>query len=359
MKYAFLFLIYDKFANNQIIKKLIDGHNTYIHPKYPDNVDQEFKQYIIKHIISTDWCNYSLVDATLNLLKVAIANDKNEWFFLLSGDTYPLYVGDEFIKQFNNIHHNLSIFNFKNTNDKLYKTSQWWVLNRTDVEIIISNISKYEKQFKNKLIDGCADEYYFLSVLKWSIPNYEFTNMPIMYDSWLNHTIQKSPQYFNYLLNEDWIQINKNKSLFVRKILPTFHIKTFIPKRKLYIIYIGSETVQDIPVNDEFDIILLIAIDISKINKELISRSIYIYNIIWKFFYESILNICIQPYIKNWELVIFTSENFNLSNYNSIDKYKQLLPYSKFNFKYKPLPNIKQFYYIKDPMLNLAFCIKP
>jgi outer membrane protein TolC len=71
MSIAFLFLTYDNFTNNTIIKKFIKNQNIYIHPKYPNNVNKEFKSYIIKNLIDTKWGEYSIVDATLNLLKEA------------------------------------------------------------------------------------------------------------------------------------------------------------------------------------------------------------------------------------------------------------------------------------------------
>ncbi len=124
-------------------------------------------------------------------------------------------------------------------------------------------------------------------------------------------------------------------------------------------VYIGTETNQDnIIFNDEFDIILIISISLDKIRTDLVNRSIYIFNIIYKFLYETILNICIEKFILQWELVIFTTEKFNMNNYNNIDKIKQALPYDKFIWRNKALTNNKEFYYIHDDNNELAFCIK-
>ena len=355
MTFALLFLTYDKFtANNNVINNLIKNNNLYIHPKYKNNVDDNYKKYIINDIIETEWCNISLVLATINLLKEAYKNKNNEWFFLLSHDSYPLY--DNIETKFNKIHNNKSIFNYKSKiiiNDrKYYKTSQWWVLKRDDVKIILDNNKyKYFKDFKNK----CPDEYYFLTVLKWNNKDYVYDNFQIMYDVWLEHTIQKSPLYFNHILQND---IN-NRSLFIRKITQNFSLNIYKPKKKLYVIYIGTETSQElhVPINNEFDIILIISIDIKKIKQEIISRAIYIYNIIYKFYYETILNICNEEYIKNWDIVIFTTEKFNLNHYNSLDKTKNKLPTNKLTFINGDLENNKKFMYIKDDNNNLAFCL--
>ena len=133
-------------------------------------------------------------------------------------------------------------------------------------------------------------------------------------------------------------------------VTPTFNLNIYKPKKKLYVIYIGTETTQYIPDNNEFDIIILAAI--KNIDSKIIERSIYVYNIIYKFLYETILSLCQEEYLKNWELVIFTTEKFNLNNYNSLSKIKQKLPT-------KNLQNKEEFYYITDNNNNLAFCYKP
>ena len=197
MTYAFLFLTYD----NPLYDLSNINNNIYIHPKYPSKVNHKYRKYIIKNLIHhTKWCDYSIVEATLNLLKEALDNDSNRWFILLSEDTYPMYNNDEFVKQFNNIHQDRSIFNYKYKYKYYYKTSQWWILNRSDAEIIINNKIKYSYRFQYRIQDGCPDEYFFLSILMWENPHYEFTNKQIMYDKWLEYTIQKNPIYFNNLL---------------------------------------------------------------------------------------------------------------------------------------------------------------
>jgi hypothetical protein len=228
-------------------------------------------------------------------------------------------------------------------------------LKREDVKIILDHEQQNHQHFKNLKI-SCPDEYYFLSVLTWNNQEYKYTNLQVMYDIWLTHTIQKSPIYFNYLLKDDMDNFIKKKSLFFRKITPSFKLDIYKPKKKLYIIYIGTETKQSIPENDDFDIIIISAINIKEIDPKIINRAIYIYNIIYKFLYETILNICQEEYLKNWEIVIFTTEKFNLNHYNSLNKIKKKLPTNNLVFQNGNLENKEEFYYITDDNNNLAFC---
>jgi len=341
MQVAFLFLTYDNFTNQNIMKKFLINQNIYIHPKYPNNVNLYFKKYIIENLIETKWSEYSIVQATINLLKKAFENTNNKWFVLLSEDCYPLMNINKFKNHLNKFDKSLFFFKEKN---KYWKTSQWWILIRDDVETILNN-------HINIIIDmkGAVDEYYFLSLLKKNNSNYKFINYPVMYDKWLNDTTQKNPQYFNHLLIDDIRYIKLHNCFFIRKITNLFTLNKYKTKKKLYVLYIGTETNQNnIIFNNNFDIILIISININLIKKEIINSSIYIINIIYKFYYDTILSICNQDYIKKWQIVIFTTEKFNLNNYNQIDKQPKLLN-NKSDIK---------FYYITDNNNNLAFCYK-
>ena len=234
MSCALLFLTYTN--PNKHLNKLIKTSNTYIHPKYPNRLKSKYKKYIIKNLIDpTNWCAFSIVEATLNLLETAINNFSNKWFILLSEDSYPLYNSNDIE---NILKDDLSLFNLKSISHNYYKTSQWWILNLTDAKTIINTRYKYIDKFKHKNTMGCADELYFLSVLNWENQSYKYKQAQPIYDKWLIDTIQKSPAYINHLLKYDYDEINKNNSLFVRKITKTFNINKYNNYIKLYIIYI-------------------------------------------------------------------------------------------------------------------------
>ena len=98
MKFAFLFLTYDNINNSEHIIKFIDKDNLYIHPKFPGNLKSNLKKYVISDLVKTEWGKYSIVKATINLLKEAYKNKDNEYFILLSSDSYPIYDKNSFIK---------------------------------------------------------------------------------------------------------------------------------------------------------------------------------------------------------------------------------------------------------------------
>jgi hypothetical protein len=318
MSFAFLFLIYDNFNNPSVIKKFTKNQNIYIHPKYPDKVQPFFKPFIIPDLVDTKWGTMSIVNATINLLSEAFKNTDNQWFVLLSQDSFPLYDFNTFISKFNKIHNNRSIFFLKDKENN--KTAQWFILKRPDVEIILNN----KHPFKLKIKLGGFDEYYFLTILKWNIPNYKFTNSQIMYDKWLTGVPQKSPQYFNYFLQEDLKYIKENNCLFVRKITKYFKPIVYLSKRKLFVIYIGTLTKQDFKLNPNSDYILLISIPIDMINPDFIKHSIYIINIIYKFFHETVTSLCHEPFIRHWKEIIFIPEIFDLINQSYILVGKQI-----------------------------------
>jgi hypothetical protein len=88
------------------------------------------------------------------------------------------------------------------------------------------------------------------------------------------------------------------------------------------------------------------------IKEELVKKAIYIYNIIYKFFYESILSIRNESFIQNWKSIIFTTEKFNINKYEKKDNEKKVfLGINKWNFIYDNKGNIA--YWIKTKHLKL------
>jgi hypothetical protein len=370
MSFAFLFLTYDNiifekkyitFLNNKQI-------NIYIHPKYPDLISSIFKKFIITNLVSTSWADISIVQASLNLLAEAYKNPDNKWFVLLPQDAFPLYNYNNFINRFNKIQNNrnLSIFKFHAKINNYWKTSQWWILNRKDTQIILESSSKYINLI-NRLSSSAADEIFFLSVLKLNNPNYEFINIRCMYDRWLKNTVVKNPIYFNKLTYKDIKLIKHQKSLFIRKVLPTFSVKKYFPRNKLFLIFIGDQTDQfkynDFVNNNDY--IIVTPLHISKINNNLLNNSINVINIIFSNYMQSIIAIftTFQKILIQWhDGIVYIPETFNIINFDKYFNTKssnyKLLNIDTNNSVINNFINNNKFYHIYDDKNNTALYLK-
>lgn len=321
------------------IKKILNNHHNnftfklYIHPKYKDDIDDNFKQYIINNLINTSWGDMSLVEASVNLLKSAF--DECDYFFLLSGDTYVFNNHDMFKNDITNDvnEDTLSMFDFMKNHDGLYKSSQWWGLNKHDANIIIKTQYKYKYYFVNKtiktLMKGAYDEYYFLTVLMKEVKNYKYINKKIIYVKWLQNTITKHPFTFNKITNVDIENINISGSYFIRKC--TLNFNNYLYKLlenindTLLIIYIGSETNQNTIINylseiKNIDLAIITSIDVDKLHKKIFDNCYYIIPIIWKFYNNAMLDICDDLLFKQWKQIIFIPEKYTFENMLYDDK---------------------------------------
>lgn len=171
-KIAFLFLTYDNILHIKQIEKITKNQNIYINPKFLNKINPEYKKYIIPNLITeTKWGKISIVYATLELIKEAYKNKLNKWFILLSQDVYPLVSLENIQKKLKN--QEKSMFDYNVDNGIYYKTSQWWILNREDIKIILNNYEEFnlihKEDFKDSLnstFEAAMDEIYFLSLLK-------------------------------------------------------------------------------------------------------------------------------------------------------------------------------------------------
>ena len=281
---AALFLTYDNIYG--FMDKCLENMNIYIHPKYPDKVDNKYRRYIIKDIIETSWGDMSIVRATINLLKSALSNKENKWFVLLSGDTSPTYHTSEELFYFLARSNGRSFFdvnpNYSN------KTSQWWILNRKDAETIVnSEIIKLDIE----KTDGAPDEFYFLTLLKKKDPEYEFNNFKSTYTEWLPNVTTKHPVTFNKLLINDIDSIRNYGSFFIRKTLEGFNFNSEDSiygslQSQVFVLTIGSETNQSeliskIGLFQKAGFFILALIPVGEINKEITRRCIKIYSVIY------------------------------------------------------------------------------
>lgn len=324
--FAFLYLT-EETPNIASLNKLIKTkHNIYIHAKYPAKVLPEYKKYIIPQYVQTKWGDYSIVKATIALLREALQNPDNKYFVLCSGDSY--FIKDK--KYLDNFSAKLSIFNFvRPLSATFYKTSQWFLLTRKDAETICNTANKYRTLRyggKGGVAAAAPDEYYFLSVLHREATTaaaYKYKNkMTTFVDNSFDETPVKHPYIFNKLTTVDYDNIHHDTTtMFYRKILnPTNYIPKLLrttkknSTRTLYFLFIGTETPQKSLlswIHGKDYIILTPHEDLKEIRHEILENTIGIYKIIFKFYKQYVVEICKnkRDFLKQWDSVVFVDEN--------------------------------------------------
>lgn len=296
---AFLFLTYDDILHNKT-KEFIENQSVYVNAKEPKNIS---KYNITSY--PTSWGAKSIVDATIKLLELAYKNG-HEWYVLLAYDVYPLVSIDEF-KQFLKFQ-TKSMFNLIKQYENEWKASQWWILCKRDVEIILNSRNKYDDyltkvnyMIKNK--EGAWDEVYFLSLLKYVSPTYSFLEYKTVYTEWMQNSRQSHPVTYNKILPFD---LEKMKgSFFLRKTTPTFTMEPFQLKRRLVIKIYGTQSKDYVP---EDDLILVSMIDVPE---DLRSRSLYIYHAHHSSVYINVLEILERIPVYLWKEVVILTESCN------------------------------------------------
>ena len=256
--YAFLFLTYEDLNRPEIWKNFFSKnaeHNIYIHPKFKKRVRSNFKKYIIHPHKETSWGDISIVKATLLLLQESFQNIQNKFFILCSDSCIPLYSFSKF-KRYIASFNNLSVFNLKEKIrilnrdiNYLCKTSQFWILNRDDAEIILRYQNKYINLFNSdlflkKYIRGkmAADEAFFLTLLINEINQYKYNNCQSTYTKWFDRYMGvKHPINYCSFMKQDMVDFKSAQSFFVRKIDRHFNLNGSKYKI-LFIVYIGKYT---------------------------------------------------------------------------------------------------------------------
>lgn len=359
-KISFLFLTYSDLLHDKVIKTYTKNHDVFIHPKY-NLTNDYFKKKIIPEVVETEWGSISIVYATINLLKNAFYRTNNNWFVLLSQDVYPLTKVADF--EYFLSKQTKSCFEYDKNKKNIYKTSQWWILNRKDVSIILENYEQFISEKINfKSILSAIDELFFLTLLKWHDPLYSYTNFPCIYTWWIKYSINKHPIIFNHITHDDKTKIKQKGSFFIRKTLPTFTPNIYNPNKELFIICIGRETIQNYNklLNKNCDIIIITFIDINQIDKNILASSLYVYHSIYNLFYENLLALLNDINIKQWMKITCITEKFNISELNNtfIDHTTQP---SKLPIQKKLNPNLRNddiFYTLQDTNKEPIYIIK-
>lgn len=186
-KVAFLNLSYDSFNHDHIWKQFFDegdpdSWNLYIHSKTKRS--SVFSKHYIKNPVPTAWGEFSLIEATILMMKEALKDKKNEYFTLISGAHIPLYPLDELVSLIKNRYKKMTFakhfsFHTKNASRKIFREGlihphpfteynavcQFFTWRRKDAIQFVVNFEEYSKFFvKNHVI--FADEFYFWAIAK-------------------------------------------------------------------------------------------------------------------------------------------------------------------------------------------------
>lgn len=285
MSIAFLCLTYNGMNPALKAAKL---PNVFMNTKEPIhesvNTSTERSEVNPQHVYSfpTKWGDPSLVDATLSLLKEAL-KENHAWFLLISHDSYPLVTYEEMEDYMES--QTKSMFDLVEEDGLVFKTSQWWCMNRADAALIVKHESAFREYLKKIPFPKNAawDELFFLSCLKHANPVYTFTLAKPVYTEWLSGSdgpIQKHPITFGRRLPTD----NFGSSFFVRKTTLAFDNKISLKKKLLIRVY-GTES--DDSVDDDIDLVLISLVSNDKIPERLLNQATRIYFSFYKYVQET------------------------------------------------------------------------
>jgi len=308
-----LFLTYSNIIHINEFTNLFENCNVYIHPKYPEKINDSLKKYVIPNLVETKWNDKSIVTATLELLKVAYNNEKNNWFILCSEDIYPLVDYSNLNAYLNE--QKKSIFDVFPDGVSINKTSQFWALTRDDVSKILSNQNKWNSIMDSLPIKkGAMDELFFLNILKQLDNSYTFTDSKFCYVKWIENVISKHPTNFNCLLDTDKTEIESNHSCFIRKTYPTFTNSICKKNNLTILITYGTESIKDFTefikdFKDNANIFILSLVD-NVLNEELTHYCDQTFFTVWNDV-DNAINIIKKQFTGD---LIITSEKFNLNN---------------------------------------------
>ena len=298
MDLAFLFLTYDDIIHSKT-KQFIKPYSVYVNAKTPQQI--LLRKYTVSNL-PTEWGQKSIVDATLHLLRTAYAKN-HTWYILLAHDSLPLVSSAKLEHVLK--YQNRSMFHLLENNELEWKASQWWILNRTDVQTILDNADAYDAYLKeNPLrIRGAWDEIYFLSLLKYVNPAYLYQEYKPTYVRWLTKSVQKHPVTYGKLLSTD-VEDSRG-SFFIRKTTPELTTSVYKPQKTLWIKVWGTQSSPfQVPSNTDLMIISMVP------NSEIpmLNQSIHTYFSIYKFLYDTVLEVLSTLPTYLWDTVYMLDE---------------------------------------------------
>ena len=329
MNLAFLFLTYDDIIHAKT-RQFVKPYSVYVNAKTPQQILP--RKYTVSNL-PTEWGQKSIVDATLHLLRTAYAKN-HTWYILLAHDSLPLVSPAKLEHVLK--YQNRSMFHLLENNELEWKASQWWILNRTDVQTILDNATAYDAYLKENpwRIRGAWDELYFLSLLKHVNPAYLYQEYKPTYVKWLSRSVQKHPVTYGKLLSTD-LEESKT-SFFIRKTTPELTTAVYKPQKTLWIKIFGTQS-KAIEVPPQTDLMLISMVPNSEIPSQMLNQSIHTYFSIYKFLYDTVLEVLSDLPTHLWETIYVFDETCTRVGVRKGNK--QTIPWGR-----TTLPNPPQFY---------------
>lgn len=214
MKVAFIFFFVKDHKQHQLWQQFFEHadqnkYNIYVHSKFPENCTSFFQDYLI----STVDTNYEhITNAIFHSLEIALENENNQMFVLVSDSCIPLHSFDIIFetlirKEKSWIHlwrmqdYDLKkryreTFQYVEQNEifpqeYLIKHSSWLALNYNDCQLIVQ-YKEWHKFFETMEVGN----EFFCSIL-----NYHYSNL--MQETNFEEIIEN-----NYITYASWIQTN-------------------------------------------------------------------------------------------------------------------------------------------------------
>jgi len=254
-KIAFIALTYNKFEKEGLMSRFFDEryshmYNLYIHSKENLDTNSRFSKHCLPYserVHNTAWGYFSLVEATVKLLRHALKDQDNEKFILISDSHCPLYN----INKMCDIlweHADITCFNVYDTDKlaahrffKMFKLeksraimvpvsvknamflSQWFVCTR---EAAIAFIAEYDRthQLFDKDTDTYADECWFGTManhlqIPWKNRSFCFADWNWETEQYMiDRGCKKNPHTFGEVTRADIDKYREDGNVFIRKI---------------------------------------------------------------------------------------------------------------------------------------------
>jgi hypothetical protein len=262
MKIAFLFMIYDIIEKEEIWLNFFekvnpDLYTIYIHGKNnkKNKLSPFFSKFVIEENYNTGWGEYSIVNLQNRLFELALKDNLNYKFILMSGTHIPLHNFNfiyEFLIKDNNSYfsyfnphkmvdiperkqfltkngaiHIRTINNFKkyNLNNWVFG-SQWSIMTRDKIDYIIKNEEEFANTFSKSKF---PDEFAYINFLLSNNVSSDIVNLPTSYVTFrlpsLNPKYRKYPCTFDFNdISDKNLMAVKSGYLFMRKIANTCKI---------------------------------------------------------------------------------------------------------------------------------------